>query len=364
MPVPTLSLNSKKYRSLSDEAIQLLKQLIAIPSFSREEDLTADLLFEFLKKRNVPAQRLKNNIWATNKYYDPNLPTILLNSHHDTVKPNASYTKDPFHASEIEGKLYGLGSNDAGGALVSLLSAFLFFYETPQLRYNLIFAATAEEEISGHNGVELLLPKLGNINFAIVGEPTGMHLAVAEKGLMVLDCISYGTSAHAAHTNPDNAINNALPDLEWFRTYTFKQTSELLGEIKMNVTMIKAGIQHNVIPDKCEFTIDVRTTDALNNQQVLDIVKQHVHCEVKPRSLRLNPSSISLDHPFVKAAMELGRNIYGSPTISDQALMNFESVKIGPGESKRSHSSDEFIFISEVEEGIDIYIQLLAKLLK
>lgn len=351
------------FEEMSKEAISLLKQLIATPSFSKEEDQTAELIFRFLETKGVAALRQQNNVWARNKFYSASLPTILLNSHHDTVKPNAGYTLDPFEPLEKDGKLFGLGSNDAGGALVALLMTFLYFYDRADLTYNLIFAATAEEEISGKNGIESLLGVLGTIDLAIVGEPTDMNLAVAEKGLLVLDCTAHGTSSHAAHDHPDNAIYKAMRDMEWFRDFRFPKTSGLLGEVKMNVTMINAGLQHNIIPDRCVFTVDIRTTDAYSNSEVLEIVKSHVACEVQPRSLRLNPSSINIDHPFVQAGISLGRSVYGSPTISDQALMPFSSVKIGPGSSPRSHSSDEFIFTDEIRTGIELYIKMLSKLM-
>lgn len=349
---------------LADDAIALLKELIATPSFSKEEDRTADILFRYLKGKSIDVHRLQNNVWAKNRYFDPNLPTILLNSHHDTVKPNSGYTRDPFIPSEEDGKLFGLGSNDAGGALASLISTFLFFHDHPSMRYNLVVAITAEEEISGQNGIQSLLPHLPSFDLAIVGEPTGMQMAVAEKGLMVLDCVSKGTSGHAAYASPNNAIYNALKDLQWFQTYKFPQISPTLGEIRMNVTQIKSGSQHNVIPDRCEFIVDVRTTDVLDNEQVLNIIKKNVGCEVKARSLRLNPSSIRIDHAFVKAGIELGLKTYGSPTISDQALIPGETVKIGPGESPRSHMSDEFIYTSEIRNGIYMFNKLFSKILR
>jgi acetylornithine deacetylase len=363
MQEPTLLPETEVLSKEAREAIALLSELIAVPSFSREEDRTAAILADFLEKRGVKTHRSGNNVWAFNRHRRDGLPAVLLNSHHDTVKPNAAYTKDPLAPILSEGKLYGLGSNDAGGALVSLLMTFLHFYDRSDLQYNLVFAATAEEEISGTGGVASILDRIGPVTFGIVGEPTGMHLAAAEKGLMVLDCTAHGTPAHAAHGEADNAIYNAMKDIQWFRSFRFAEVSELLGEIRMNVTMIQAGTQHNVIPGKCTFTVDVRTTDALTNQQVLDVIKRHVSSEVHPRSLRLNPSSISLSHPVVGTAKALGRKIYGSPTISDQALMNFPTVKMGPGESQRSHSSDEFIYLHEIEEGITLYTQLLSKLL-
>jgi acetylornithine deacetylase len=343
-------------------AINLLKELISIPSLSKEEDKTADLIQHFLEDHQVRVYRKKNNAWAFNKFYNPELPTILLNSHHDTVKPNTGYTLNPFEPVTEDGKLFGLGSNDAGGALVSLMMTFLHFYDKSDLKYNIIYAATAEEEISGSDGIECILNELGKIDFAIVGEPTEMHLAIAEKGLLVLNCVAHGKSAHAAHANPDNAIINAMKDIEWFQNFKFPKISKMLGEVRMNVTIIKAGLQHNVIPDKCEFTVDIRTTDAYNNAEVLEIIKENIKSEILPGSLRLNPSSISNDHPFVKAGIAAGRTAYGSPTISDQALMPFPSLKMGPGNSLRSHTSNEFIYLEEITSGIDIYIELLSKI--
>lgn len=350
--------------SLSKKAISLLKQLIETPSLSREEDLTADLIDSFLKENGVQTQRLGNNIWAKNEHFDSQKPSILLNSHHDTVKPNSGYTKDPFKAIVEDGKLYGLGSNDAGGCLVSLIAIFLHYYEREDLAYNLVLAASAEEEISGKGGIEKLIPELPAIDFAIVGEPTQMHMAIAEKGLMVLDCVAQGKSGHAARDEGENALYKAIKDIEWFRTFEFEKGSEALGPVKMSVTVIDAGKQHNVVPDTCHFVVDVRTTDAYSNEETLAIIRQHVDCEVTPRSTRLNPSGISVEHPVVKSGLELGRVTYGSPTLSDQALMPFTSLKMGPGDSARSHTADEFIYLSEIEEGIEMYIELLEKTLK
>ncbi len=348
---------------LTEEAIAVLKQLISLPSFSREENQTADFLANFLQQKQVPTLRMGNNVWAKNKHFNPALPTILLNSHHDTVKTNAAYTLNPFVPLEKDNKLYGLGSNDAGGPLVSLMATFLHFYGEEKLNYNLIFAATAEEEISGSNGIASILPELAPIDFAIVGEPTQMNLAVSEKGLMVVDCLAKGTAAHVAHDQPDNAITKALADIHWINSYKFPNTSPTLGDIKMNVTLIHGGIQHNSIPDTCTFTIDIRTTDAYSNLEVLEILKKNLKSECTPRSTRLNPSKIDLQHPFVQAGISLGKTCYGSPTLSDMALMNFPSVKIGPGDSLRSHSSDEFIYINEIQEGIQLYIQMLQTIL-
>lgn len=347
---------------LANDAIGLLKRLIATPSLSREENQTADLIQGFFSERNIPFSRLENNVWSRNQHFNKELPTVLLNSHHDTVKPNPSWIKNPYEPLVEEDTLYGLGSNDAGGPLVSLMVTFLYFYYRTDLPVNIIFAATAEEEISGKNGIELLLPKLPKISFGVVGEPTQMHLSVAEKGLLVLDCESSGVSGHAAREEGENAIYNALKDIQWFSTYQFPEISETLGRVKMTVTGIEAGSQHNVVPDICKFMVDVRATDAYSLEETLEIIRKNVSCEVKPRSVRLQPSGISSTHPIVRSAVELGRTLYGSPTLSDQALMPFETVKIGPGDSARSHTADEFIHLSEIKNGIELYIKLLKKM--
>ncbi|MCJ0741878.1 M20 family metallo-hydrolase [Pedobacter montanisoli] len=344
---------------LVNESIALLKKLITIQSFSKEEDKTADLIELFLKERNIPTHRKLNNIWAYNQHFDEHKPTILLNSHHDTVKPNSGYTRDPYDPAIEDGKLYGLGSNDAGGCLVSLIAAFLYFYELKDLKYNFCLATTAEEEISGHNGLELVLPDLGKLDFAIVGEPTEMHLAIAEKGLLVLDCIAHGKAGHAAREEGDNAIYKALKDIEWFRTYQFPKVSEVFGPVKMSVTIINAGSQHNVVPATCTFTVDVRVTDAYTNEEVVEIIKHHVSCEVNPRSVRLKPSSIDKEHAIVKSGVALGKTTYGSPTTSDQALLSIPSLKCGPGFSGRSHMADEYIFVDEIRQGVEGYIAML-----
>ncbi len=345
---------------LFEDGFMLLKDLIAIPSFSREEDRTADLIAFFLTERGVEFNRKGNNLWAFSKFFDENKPTILLNSHHDTVKPNKGYTKDPFNPEVIDGKLYGLGSNDAGGCLVSLIAVFLHFYERQDLKYNFVLATTAEEETSGAGGLESIIPELGELDFAIVGEPTQMHLAVAEKGLMVLDCHTRGKAGHAARDEGENALYKALKDIHWFKDYRFEKISPMLGPVKMSVTVINTGTQqHNVVPDLCSFVVDVRVTDAYTNEEVLEIIRQHVDSEVVPRSIRLKPSSIPMDHPIVKKGIAMGRNTYGSPTTSDQSLLNIPSLKCGPGDSARSHTADEFIFVDEIKEGIKIYIELL-----
>ena len=348
---------------LYHEATALLKQLIATQSFSKEEHNTAGIISAFLQKHGVQTHRKGNNVWAYNKFFDASLPTILLNSHHDTVKPAQGWTLDPFHPQVKDGKLFGLGSNDAGGPLVSLIATFLHFYESRDLQYNLVLAATAEEEISGTNGIESILSDIGDIDFAIVGEPTQMHLAIAEKGLMVIDCISRGKTGHAAREEGDNAIYKALKDIEWFRNYHFPKVSAFLGPVKMNVTVIRAGMQHNVIPGACEFTVDIRVTDAYTNEELLEVIQKHVQCEVRPRSMRLRPSSIDIHHPIVAAGTSLGRKSYGSPTTSDQALISVPSLKLGPGDSARSHTADEFIYLEEIHEGIRLYINILGKVL-
>lgn len=349
--------------TLTQDAINLLKVLIETKSFSKTEDKSADKIEEYFREQAIPFSRLKNNVYARNKYFNPELPTILLNSHHDTVKPNVSWTYNPFLATEIDDKIIGLGSNDAGASLVSLLAVFTFYYHRPNLKYNLIIAATAEEEISGKEGIELLLPNLPEIDFAIVGEPTEMNLAVAEKGLMVLDCTANGIAGHAARNEGENAIYKALKDIEWFRTYDFEKISETLGPVKMSVTIINAGSQHNVVPDTCTFTVDVRATDAYTLEETLAIIKQNVVSEIIPRSIRLRPSSIDLQHPIVQSGKALGLKTYGSPTLSDQALMPFQTLKCGPGKSERSHTADEYILRSEIISGIELYIKMLQNVL-
>ena len=349
-------------KTLYHKAVDLLQQLIAIPSFSREESLTADLIERFLQGQRVVTHRKLNNIWTWNKHFDASKPTILLNSHHDTVKPNSGYTFDPYDAKIENGKLYGLGSNDAGGCLVSLIMVFLYFYDREDLKYNFCLATTAEEEISGANGLELIIPELGKLDFGIVGEPTGMQLAVAERGLMVLDCVAHGRAGHAAREEGENAIYKALDDIEWFRTFRFPKESEEFGPVKMSVTIINAGSQHNVVPASCTFTVDVRVTDAYRNEEVLEIIRQHVSCDVTPRSIRLKPSKIDKNHPIVQAGIALGRTTYGSPTTSDQSLLDIPSLKVGPGDSARSHTADEFVYVDEIEEGIELYIKMLESI--
>jgi len=358
-----LSTSREQISSLNGEAITLLKQLISIPSFSKEEDNTADLIEEFLEKKGVKTRVHLNNIWATNKFFDESKPTVLLNSHHDTVKPNKGYTLDPFAPVEKDGKLFGLGSNDAGGALVSLIATFLFYHSKPDLKYNLIVAATAEEEISGNDGVESLLPHLTKIDCAIVGEPTEMQMAVAEKGLMVLDCVATGNAGHAAREEGDNSIYKALKDIDWLESYRFPKVSSLLGPVKMSVTVIETENKaHNIVPSQCKFVVDTRVNELYTFEEILATIRENVTSEIRPRSTRLRSSSIALDHPLVMSGLALGRNYYGSPTTSDKALMSFPALKMGPGDSARSHTADEYIYVDEIKEGIELYIQLLGKI--
>nr|WP_259069197.1 M20 family metallo-hydrolase [Mucilaginibacter sp. X4EP1] len=347
---------------LFHDTLQLLKDLIATPSFSGEESFTATLIQCFLQNRGVQTHRMLHNIWAFNYYYDPAKPTILLNSHHDTVKPNNQYQRDPFQPAVVGNKLYGLGSNDAGGCLVSLLATFLHFYSRTDLAFNLCYAATAEEENSGDNGLKLVLPELGHLDFAIVGEPTLMNMAIAERGLMVLDCLAIGKAGHAAREEGNNAIYICIKDIDWFRNFSFPNVSDTLGPIKMSVTVINAGTQHNVVPGTCSFTVDIRLTDAYTYDEVLNIVRKQVSSEVTPRSFYLNPSVIDISHPLVQAGLMAGCKTYGSPTTSDQALLNIPSVKLGPGSSARSHMPDEYIFISEIQQGIKTYTSILELL--
>nr|BFF37889.1 M20 family metallo-hydrolase [Tenacibaculum mesophilum] len=349
---------------LTTKAINLLKNLIETPSFSSEEDATALLLENWFKEYDIPYTRTQNNVWSVNKHFDANKPTLLLNSHHDTVKPNNGYTKDPFKAIVEEGKLYGLGSNDAGGCLVSLLATYTYFYQKENLAYNLVFAGTAEEESSGPNGLNGLLKTLPNIDVAIVGEPTLMNLAIAEKGLVVFDAEVSGTPSHAAHPNHDNAIYNTIEVLQWFKNIEFEKTSETLGEVKLTVTQINAGKQHNAVPSEVKLVVDVRVNDKYTNQEVSDYLQQNAPCNIQPRSLNLNSSSIPKEHPLVQAGITLGRKTYGSPTLSDQAVLSCPSLKLGPGDSTRSHTADEFIYLQEIEEGIELYVKLLENVLK
>ncbi len=355
-----MKLDQKK---LTERAINLLKELISIPSFSSEEHKTATVIEAWFTSFDIPYKSHLNNVYAINAHFDKNKPTLLLNSHHDTVKPNSAYTKDPFYPHVEDGKLFGLGSNDAGGSLVSLIAAFTHFYSAARLSHNIILVASAEEESSGPNGLNSILPLLPKIDVAIVGEPTLMNLAIAEKGLVVFDAVVKGTPSHAAHPNNDSAIYKTIEVLQWFKNYSFDKVSDVLGPVKLTVTQINAGSQHNVVPAQVDLVIDVRVNDCYTNKEIAGILKEEAPCELKERSLRLNSSSISPDHPLVKSGIALGRNTYGSPTLSDQAVLSCQSLKLGPGDSPRSHSANEFIYIHEIEEGIDLYIRLLERFL-
>jgi acetylornithine deacetylase len=349
---------------LHQKAVKLLKSLIATPSFSKEESATADYIQAFLDKEQVQWSRVKNNLWSKNLYFDPTKPTILLNSHHDTVRPNKGYTLDPFDPIEIDGKLFGLGSNDAGGCLVSLMATYLYYYRKEGLLYNIVFVASAEEEISGTEGVELVLNAIPTIDFGIVGEPTLMEMAIAERGLIVLDVESIGKAGHAAREEGENALYKILPDLNWFKTYAFEKVSPLLGAVKMSVTVIETdNKQHNVVPSNCKMVVDVRVNELYTFEEVIETIKKNISASMTPRSLRLRSTSIAVDHILIKAGLALGKGYYGSVTTSDKALMPFPTLKMGPGDSARSHSADEFIFTQEIESGIITYIQLLENVL-
>ncbi len=345
-------------KSLYQNSIDLLTRMIAIPSLSREEKDVADMLEKYMFEQLLNPHRKGNNIWCFSPDYDENKPTILLNSHIDRVKPVATWSRNPYVPSEENGKLFGLGSNDAGASVVSLLHTFIALQETKQA-YNLIFLASCEEEISGKDGIESVIPELPSITFAVVGEPTQMQPAIAEKGLMVLDCIVNGKSGHAARDEGENAIYKAIKSIEWFQNYEFQKVSDLLGKVKMTVTVVHSGTQHNVVPDKCEFIVDVRSNECYSNEELYEIIIQHAGCEVIPRSFRLNSSKIAIEHPFIQKAISLGKVPFGSPTLSDQALIPFPSVKIGPGDSKRSHTADEYIKLEEIKDAISLYLNLL-----
>lgn len=345
--------------TLTNEAVDLLSRLIAIPSTSREEEKAADFLQSYIEMQGMMTGRKGNNVWCISPMFDLQKPTLLLNSHIDTVKPVSGWRKAPFTPTlESNGKLYGLGSNDAGASVVSLLQVFLTLCRTTQ-PYNLIYLASCEEEVSGKNGIECVLPLLPPINFAIVGEPTEMQPAVAEKGLMVLDVTATGRSGHAARNEGDNAIYKVLDDIAWFRDFRFPKESPLLGAVKMSVTILNAGTQHNVIPDCCTFTVDIRSNECYSNQELYEEICKHIRCEAKARSFRLNSSHTPNDHPVIQKAISMGRVPFGSPTLSDQALMPFPSLKMGPGKSSRSHTADEFIFVREIQEAISCYLELL-----
>lgn len=344
------------------DSVTLLQKLIATPSFSGAEGLAADIVQDYLFSYSVKTKRQGNNIWSYNKYFDSTKPTILLNSHLDTVQPNEGYTNDPFCPEISGGKLFGLGSNDAGGCLVALLTTFLHFYSYRGLPFNLCFAATAEEENSGENGIKSILPLMGKLDLAIVGEPTLLQMAIAEKGNTVIDCITTGCSGHAARDEGVNAIYKCMKDLEWFKTYQFPNTFESTPTVKMMITVIKAGLQHNIVPGKCEFTVDIRHDDTFSREQIVDLIKRNISSQVTVRPGSARASSIGTDHPIVKTGIEIGCKTYVSPTTSDQAWLDIPSVKIGPGNSARSHSSNEFIFLEEIKKGINVYIKLLDTL--
>ncbi|MFC0261163.1 M20 family metallo-hydrolase [Fontibacter flavus] len=347
-----------KDQNLFEEALNLLKQLIATPSFSKEEDKTADIIQSFLESKGITTLRKGNNIVSWSNQEKNSKPYVLLNSHHDTVKPNAGYTKDPFQPIVENGKLYGLGSNDAGGCLVSLIATFCYFQDK-ELPFNIILAATAEEEISGKNGIESVLSDLPKIELAIIGEPTLMQMAIAEKGLLVIDATVRGKAGHAAREEGENALYKALDDLVTIRDFEFKKVSPYLGKTKVTATVIQAGNQHNVIPDLCTYTLDVRVTDSYTLEEALQELKHALKADLQPRSLRLNSSKTPNDHPIHKVAEYLQLKKYGSPTLSDQALIPYPSVKIGPGDSARSHTADEYIFVDEINKGIEGYINIL-----
>ena len=357
-------MNEQKIVTLQENAINLLKQLIATPSFSKEENDTAEIICSFFEAENIPFARVGNNVYAKNKYYNAAKNSILLNSHHDTVKPNKGYTLDPFSPIIKDEKLFGLGSNDAGGCLVSLIATFLYYYDMKDTAYNVVFAASAEEEISGVNGIELVLPYLGMIHCGIVGEPTKLEMAVAERGLMVIDCVAQGRAGHAARNEGENALYKALDDINWIRNYKFDKVSDLLGESRLTVTIIETeNKQHNVVPSQCKFVIDVRVNENHSFDEILDALKENLKSQFKPRTTRMKSTSIPLDHPLVMAGKALGKGYYGSPTTSDKALMPFPTLKMGPGDSARSHTADEFIYIQEIKDGISTYISLLNQLL-
>ncbi len=340
------------------DAIALLKTMISIPSISREEEQVADLIQRTMESYELITYRLGNNLWTISPDFDENKPTILLNSHMDTVKPVSGWNKQPFTAHVQDGRIYGLGSNDAGASLVSLLASFLYLTRKPQT-YNLIFLASCEEEVSGHNGIEAVLTKLPTLSFALVGEPTQMHPAIAEKGLMVIDAEATGTSGHAAREEGVNAIYKAIRDITWIQNHTLGKQSDLVGPVKMSVTQIEAGSQHNVIPDSCKYVIDVRSNEFYSNQEIFNILEENLQSTLQARSFRLNSSKMSPTHPFVQKCLTMGRKPFGSPTLSDQALIQCPSLKMGPGDSARSHTADEYIYIQEIEEAIPMYCELL-----
>lgn len=350
-------------QKITTEAIALLDRLIATPSVSRDEAATADIVEEFLKMRvKGVVRRIYNNVYVRTPHWDDTHPTLLMNSHHDTVKPSASYTRNPYDPTHEEGRIYGLGSNDAGASVVALIAAYRF-YEDVELPFNMLLAISAEEEVMGEHGMRALLPELGRIDMALVGEPTGMQAAVGERGLVVMDCTAHGVRGHAARDEGVNAIDVAIRDIARLRDFRFERCSKMLGDIKMTVTQINAGTQHNVIPDECRFVIDIRTTDAYTNEETARIVQQLLESDAKERSTRVHASAIYEDHPLVKAAKEAGRHTFVSPTTSDMALMHgIPSLKMGVGESSRSHGADEYVLESEIAEGVQTYIEYLDAL--
>ena len=349
------------YEEQTKEAVELLKRLISTPSVSRDEAAAADVLEAYMKEKGLNPQRHGNNVWCASSDFDESKTVILLNAHIDTVKPVAGWQHEPF-APVIEGdKLYGLGSNDCGGGLMALLQTFMLLNNEPK-KYSLIYLASCEEEVSGKNGIERVLPLLPKIDFAIVGEPTGMQPAIAEKGLMVIDATAHGKAGHAARNEGDNAIYKAMKDILWLSEWQFPNRTDLLGPVKQTVTIVNAGTQHNVIPDTCAFTIDVRSNECYTNEEIFAFFQQHLTSELKARSFRLSSSRIDELHPFVQACIKEGLKPFGSPTLSDQALMRFPSLKLGPGESSRSHTADEYIKISEIDDAISLYLKLLSSL--
>lgn len=360
-----ISMTNEYVSQLAARATDLLCRLIAIPSASRDEEAAANYIERYMRENGARPRRHGHNVWCMQECVESNAdtrPTLLLNAHIDTVRPTDGWTLPPFEPTFRNGRLYGLGSNDCGGGLVSLLTVFLALKDRTDLPYRLVFLASAEEEVSGKGGIESVLPLLPHIDVAMVGEPTGMRPAIAEKGLMVLDCTAHGKSGHAARNEGVNAIYRAMADMEWFRTFRFAQVSPLLGEVKMSVTMVQAGTQHNVVPDVCRFVVDVRSNECYTNLQILDVVRRHVTCDVVPRSTRLSSSGINASHPLVQAAVRFGGEPFGSPTLSDQALMPFPSFKMGPGDSARSHTADEYICLDEIVQAIGIYLQMLLPL--
>lgn len=346
---------------LTSEALEILCHLIEIPRTSRNEKNASDYLEQTMREKfRLDVHREKNNLWCIADEYDETRPTLLLNAHIDTVKPVSTWKLDPYKATLEGERIYGLGSNDDGASLVSLLQAFRVL-NGKKLPYNLIYLVSAEEEVSGHDGIECVLPLLPRIDMALVGEPTGMQPAVAEKGLMVLDVTAHGKSGHAARDKGDNAIYHAIDDIQWFRTHKWPKESDLLGPVKMTVTIIQAGTQHNVIPDTCTFTVDIRTNECYQNEELYHLICEQVKSEVKARSFRLNSSNIPISHPLVQQAIRIGKTPFGSPTLSDQALMPFPSLKMGPGQSSRSHTADEYIEVGEIRDAIETYVRMLER---